>query len=56
MSLRRVLNVAWVLLTDGMDAAAAEKFDRDIAGQRSQTPQRARESQQELMKAMGLPR
>lgn len=56
MNLRTVLNVAYFLLTDGMDGAAIESFDRRIAGARGQSPRQARESQQELMKAMGLPR
>lgn len=54
MSLRRILNVAHYCLTDGMDRAAVETFDRALAGDEGAPVKRSRQTQQELMQAMRL--
>jgi hypothetical protein len=56
MSLAAVLNVAYALLTEGMDGEAREAFDAQFVAETGPPSRRARQGQQDLMKAMGLGR
>lgn len=57
MSLRRLLNVAYAILTEGMDAEQVLAFERKIGGSGAEaSPKRSRDAQRELMAAMGLAR
>lgn len=57
MSLRRLLNVAYAILTEGMDAEQVAAFDRKIGGSGVEaSPKRSRDAQRDLMAAMGLAR
>lgn len=55
MSLRRLLNVAYAALTEGMSPEAREAYDRHLAGEDA-SPKQSRQKQQSLMSAMGLAR
>lgn len=50
------MNVAYVFMTERLTDEAREKLDRQLAGFSGPTPERGRNSQQELMSAMGLTR